>query len=106
LSVLAGANCLEAPDATDYTAAGDESDLKTRFISMNNWLESPLQTPDQTARRLACSGCGTVFCCARSEACWCAAETVVLPMPAAGQDCLCQDCLRKAARLHSGDPLS
>jgi len=50
-----------------------------------------------TARRLACSGCGTEFACNPGGACWCASETVRLPMPVAGEDCLCRDCLRKAA---------
>lgn len=48
-------------------------------------------------RRLACAGCGTEFSCALSTACWCAAETARLPMPAGNADCLCPDCLRKAA---------
>jgi hypothetical protein len=104
--VLVEANCLEAPGTADYTAAGDEPDLKTRFICMKNWLGSPLENLSQTARRLACSGCGTEFSCAQSGQCWCAAETAVLPMPAAGQDCLCRDCLRKAAPQRSGGPVS
>jgi hypothetical protein len=30
--------------------------------------------------------------------CWCAEESVRLPMPPLdGEDCLCRDCLRKAA---------
>ncbi|HTO64530.1 MAG TPA: hypothetical protein VMM15_25155 [Bradyrhizobium sp.] len=57
---------------------------------MNNWLGS-------TARRLACRRCGTAFSCTGTEACWCAEESVRLPMPRAGEDCLCRDCLRKAA---------
>jgi hypothetical protein len=48
-------------------------------------------------RRVACSGCGTEFSCTRSETCWCAEEDVRLPMPRDGQDCLCRECLRKAA---------
>ena len=48
-------------------------------------------------RRLACSGCGTEFSCGLSNDCWCAAETARLPMPSANADCLCPDCLRKAA---------
>jgi hypothetical protein len=48
-------------------------------------------------RRLACSGCGTEFGCDLSGTCWCAEETARLPMPVEGGDCLCRDCLRKAA---------
>ncbi|HVV42128.1 MAG TPA: hypothetical protein VHC94_13810 [Nitrobacter sp.] len=48
-------------------------------------------------RRVVCSGCGTEFGCDLSEACWCAEETARLPMPVEGGDCLCRECLRKAA---------
>jgi hypothetical protein len=48
-------------------------------------------------RRLNCSGCGTEFGCSLSGDCWCADETAKLPMPVGGGDCLCRDCLRKAA---------
>jgi hypothetical protein len=62
---------------------------------MTNRTEIP------NARRLACSGCGTVFSCSISDTCWCMDESVRLPMPVAGkdgnQDCLCRDCLRKMA---------
>jgi hypothetical protein len=54
-------------------------------------MESP------SSRRLACSACGTVFACSPAGACWCAEETARLPMPVEGGDCLCRDCLRKAA---------
>ncbi|MFH1345779.1 MAG: cysteine-rich CWC family protein [Pseudomonadota bacterium] len=56
--------------------------------------------PDTTAptsRRLACAGCGAEFSCSLSGPCWCSEETVRLPMPSDGGDCLCRDCLRKAA---------
>jgi hypothetical protein len=49
------------------------------------------------SRRLACSGCGTAFTCGLGVDCWCAEETARLAMPAGGEDCLCRDCLRKAA---------
>jgi hypothetical protein len=52
---------------------------------------------NQVARRLACSGCGTEFSCSLSGECWCAEEPARLPMPDGGGDCLCRDCLRKAA---------
>jgi ribosomal protein S14 len=55
--------------------------------------ESALQEP----RRLACSRCGTEFGCDLSGHCWCAEETARLPMPVKGEDCLCRECLRKAA---------
>jgi hypothetical protein len=53
----------------------------------------------QTPRRLACARCGTAFDCALGGECWCAAEPVRLPLTAAGvsEDCLCPQCLRKAA---------
>jgi len=57
---------------------------------MNNWLGSE-------ARRLFCHRCCTAFSCTGDEACWCTEESVRLPMPRAGDDCLCRDCLRKAA---------
>jgi len=50
-----------------------------------------------SARRLACSRCGTEFSCNPEGRCWCKEETVSLPMPVAGEDCLCRDCLRKLA---------
>jgi hypothetical protein len=58
---------------------------------MTNRLENLLP------RRLACSGCGTEFNCSPAGPCWCGEETARLPMPVAGEDCLCRDCLRKAA---------
>jgi hypothetical protein len=58
---------------------------------MTNRLENP------PARRLACSRCGTEFACNPAGACWCAEETAKLPMPVAGEDCLCRDCLRQMA---------
>ena len=51
-------------------------------------------------RRLACARCGAAFDCALSAECWCTAEPKRLPMPGdAAEDCLCPDCLRKAATL-------
>ena len=44
-----------------------------------------------------CSRCGTEFTCNPAGACWCAQETVKLPMPVTGEDCLCRDCLRRIA---------
>jgi hypothetical protein len=58
---------------------------------MTNRLEIP------PSRRLACAGCGTEFTCALSGSCWCADESFRVPMPSDGSDCLCPDCLRKAA---------
>jgi Cysteine-rich CWC len=49
------------------------------------------------SRRVACSRCGAEFTCALSGPCWCAEEEVRLPMPLDGEDCLCRECLRKAA---------
>jgi hypothetical protein len=55
-------------------------------------------------RRLACARCGATFECASAGGCWCAAEPYRLPMPdAAGEDCLCPACLRKAAAERAGN---
>jgi hypothetical protein len=51
----------------------------------------------QPTRHVVCSRCGTEFACALSGPCWCAEEDVRLPMPRDGEDCLCRECLRKAA---------
>jgi hypothetical protein len=59
-------------------------------------IPSPAQ-PLPTPRRLACAVCGTEFSCGLSTECWCAAETARLPLPTGTGDCLCPDCLRKAA---------
>jgi hypothetical protein len=66
---------------------------------MTNSKAFPVQEP----RRLACSRCGTEFGCDRSGNCWCAEETAKLPMPVAGEDCLCRACLQKAAAMRSPD---
>jgi hypothetical protein len=56
------------------------------------------------SRRLACAVCGTEFTCSLAGPCWCAEESFRLPMPADGGDCLCRDCLRKAAKeAHSAE---
>jgi hypothetical protein len=49
------------------------------------------------SRRLTCSGCGAEFTCGLSATCWCADESFRLPMPGDNADCLCPDCLRRAA---------
>jgi hypothetical protein len=59
--------------------------------SLSSQIESP------ASRRIACSACGTVFTCSLDRACWCAEEIARLPMPVEGEDCLCRECLRKAA---------
>jgi hypothetical protein len=41
------------------------------------------------------------FACNPGGDCWCATETARLPMPVEGEDCLCRDCLRKAAETQS-----
>jgi hypothetical protein len=64
---------------------------------MTNRLENP------PARRLACSRCGTEFTCNPAGACWCAQETAKLPMPVAGEDCLCRDCMRQIAAQPRGE---
>jgi hypothetical protein len=65
--------------------------MKSLLVFMTHKIEQ------QTARRLVCSGCGTEFDCDLSGDCWCAEEMARLPMPAKGDDCMCRDCLRKAA---------
>ncbi|TMJ61264.1 MAG: hypothetical protein E6G82_08490 [Alphaproteobacteria bacterium] len=57
-------------------------------------------------RRLACPRCGTEFTCALAGPCWCAEEILRLPMPNDGEDCLCRDCLRKAAGQIPAGPAS
>jgi hypothetical protein len=52
---------------------------------------------NQPSRRLACAACGTEFGCNPSGPCWCSDEAFRMPMPVDGSDCLCPDCLRKAA---------
>ena len=50
-------------------------------------------------RRIVCARCGMTFDCgAGTNHCWCADEAYRMPMPAAGEDCLCPTCLRAAAR--------
>lgn len=65
-------------------------------------MTNPLAAP-ALPRRLACSGCGTEFSCDLSVTCWCAAETARLPMPTGNADCLCPDCLCKAAAIARTD---
>jgi hypothetical protein len=36
--------------------------------------------------------------------CWCMEETARLPTPTGGEDCLCRECLRKAAGQVSRKP--
>jgi hypothetical protein len=48
-------------------------------------------------RALNCPRCGTAFTCDLSGHCWCMDEPAKLPMPAEGEDCLCQTCLRVVA---------
>jgi len=51
-----------------------------------------------TPRSVTCARCGTVFTCSLSGDCWCADEPYRLPMTKAViEDCLCRDCMRKAA---------
>jgi len=54
------------------------------------------------SRRLSCAGCGTEFTCSLSGPCWCSEEDFRMPMPLDGSDCLCPDCLRKAAARATG----
>jgi hypothetical protein len=59
-----------------------------------------MQPPLQQPRKLACARCGAAFDCSLEGGCWCAAEPYRMPLPAttgSDEDCLCPDCLRKAA---------
>ncbi|TMJ06250.1 MAG: hypothetical protein E6G97_00880 [Alphaproteobacteria bacterium] len=61
---------------------------------------NPSGTARSTVRRLVCARCGAAFECGSAVGtCWCAEEDFRLPMPAAesGEDCLCRECLRRAA---------
>ena len=51
-------------------------------------------------RRLTCARCGAAFDCGLGGDCWCAAEPYRLPLTSAGEieDCLCPNCLRRAAQ--------
>jgi hypothetical protein len=48
-------------------------------------------------RDVTCARCGSTFGCNVSGGCWCEAEPFRLPLPSDGGDCLCPECLRKAA---------
>jgi len=48
-------------------------------------------------QRIVCVRCEAAFGCDPAGDCWCRHEDVRLPMPAAGERCLCPDCLRAAA---------
>jgi hypothetical protein len=63
------------------------------------------RSENQPERRLACASCGTEFGCNLSGQCWCMDEAYRLPMPSDGGDCLCPDCLHKAAA-HAADVAS
>ena len=56
------------------------------------------------SREVICSACGTMFGCNPDGPCWCAEETLRLPMPQDGTaDCLCPACLRRAAQGQAAD---
>ena len=58
---------------------------------------TPIANPRE--RNIACARCGKAFECGLGGDCWCAAEPYRLPVAkSANEDCLCRDCLRKAAR--------
>jgi hypothetical protein len=57
------------------------------------------RTETITKRQLKCASCGTEFSCDVAGDCWCKDETLRLPMPVAGEDCLCQNCLRALAQV-------
>jgi hypothetical protein len=61
-------------------------------------MSQPSKIPAPAARLLICARCGAEFACTLSSDCWCADESAKLPIPDEGGDCLCTDCLRKAAK--------
>jgi hypothetical protein len=74
------------------------SDITIFGIAEFDFAVTSSSMPSRGVRILRCGRCGTAFDC-RPADCWCAAEPVRLPMPAAesGEDCLCRTCLRLAA---------
>ena len=48
-------------------------------------------------QRVAGARCGAAISCEPAGDCWCKHEDVRLPLPVAGEGCLCAECLRKAA---------
>ena len=56
-----------------------------------------ISPPSPIARRISCARCGMAFDCSLSGGCWCAAEPYRMPLGDAAEDCLCPQCLRKAA---------
>jgi hypothetical protein len=48
-------------------------------------------------RRAECARCGAAFACDPGGDCWCLYVDARLPMPVAGEACLCAECLRAAA---------
>jgi hypothetical protein len=64
--------------------------------------QSSDRSSDPARRRLACARCGAAFECGLDGDCWCAAVPYRLRMTdrAAQEDCLCPDCLRKAANVN------
>jgi hypothetical protein len=61
-------------------------------------MSQRIDIPAPAARLLICARCGAEFACTMSSDCWCADQSVTLPIPDDGGDCLCNDCLRKAAK--------
>ncbi len=48
-------------------------------------------------REKICPGCGSGVACGAApgqEHCWCAQFPAILPVPEAGSDCYCPECLR------------
>jgi len=77
-----------------------ESDHQRLFSTAWRRLMMPsMSLADAPPRRLTCARCGAAFDCGSTTGhCWCAEEDFRLPMPVAGEDCLCPVCLRQAAR--------
>jgi hypothetical protein len=61
-------------------------------------MSLPGKIPAPAARLLICARCGAEFACTLSSDCWCADESARLPVPDDGGDCLCGNCLSKAAK--------
>ena len=72
---------------------------RAQFGSAMSAMSLDSSAAQPPARRLACARCGTTFDCGLGGDCWCAALPYRVPLTDAGrgEDCLCPNCLRKAA---------
>jgi hypothetical protein len=67
---------------------------------MRRWtsaISADAPTRIDEPRRAVCARCGGAFACDPGGDCWCMHVDACLPMPVAGETCLCAECLRAAA---------